>query len=179
MAIVIDFRNIEYLKLGNDRQQKAYADLATLNVFENLKTYNPLLTGTIPIDIDIPDSDLDIICECSNHIEFSARLMELFANQIGFHISTSDWNGIECTIATFKTPKFAIEFFGQNIPTEKQNAYRHMLIEYQILTLKGKEFKAAIRQLKLAGMKTEPAFAKLLGLKGNPYEELLTFELHK
>ncbi|MCD6090725.1 MAG: DUF4269 domain-containing protein [Bacteroidales bacterium] len=32
-------------------------------------------------------------------------------------------------LTKFKTDNFEIEIFGQNIPTEKQNTYRHMLIE--------------------------------------------------
>ena len=48
-----------------------------------------------------------------------------------------------------------------------------MLIEHEILELKGPPFKAVILELKRAGLKTEPAFAKALGLTGNPYEELL------
>ena len=36
---------------------------------------------------------------------------------------------MEATLAKFKTDNFEIEIFDQNIPTEKQNTYRHMLIE--------------------------------------------------
>ncbi|MGL4365226.1 MAG: DUF4269 domain-containing protein [Cetobacterium sp.] len=39
-----------------------------------------------------------------------------------------------------------------------------------------KKFQDKIVSLKRAGIKTEPAFAKLLELNGNPYEELLNFE---
>ena len=48
-----------------------------------------------------------------------------------------------------------------------------MLAEYKILNNKGLEFKNEIKELKAKGIKTEPAFAKLLGLKGDPYLELL------
>jgi hypothetical protein len=68
------------------------------------------------------------------------------------------------------------EVFGQNIPTENQNAYRHMTIENRILKEKGSKFKQRVKELKSNGMKTEPTFAKLLGLDGNPYVELLKLE---
>lgn len=57
---MIDFTTIAYLKLGTPRQKRAYAVLKALRIFENLKQYNPILMGTIPIDIDIdlPESDL-------------------------------------------------------------------------------------------------------------------------
>ncbi|WP_343330978.1 DUF4269 domain-containing protein [Polaribacter staleyi] len=57
-----------------------------------------------------------------------------------------------------------------------QNAYRHMIVENKILKEKGFEFKQSIKKLKSNGTKTEPAFAKLLGLEGNPYTELLKLE---
>jgi len=168
------FLNIEYLKFGNYKQKFAYKEINKYKIFEKLNKYNPILVGTIPIEIDLPNSDLDIICECKNHSEFSDFLKKEFSNQKDFKIHTiTKYQGIKSTIAKFKTDNFIIEIFGQNIPTEKQNAYLHMIIENKILTEKGLKFKNRIIELKKNGIKTEPAFAKLLGLKGNPYDELL------
>lgn len=172
----IDFTNIEYLKEGNPRQQNAYRELNNLSIFENLKAYQPLLAGTIPIEVDLPESDLDIICECSDHFEFSERLKSLYARKNNFELKTSIRIGVKSTIATFQSGEFVIEIFGQDCPTKNQNAYRHMLIEHQILNSKDEAFKAKIIALKRDGFKTEPAFAKLLGLTGNPYEALLKLE---
>ncbi|MDH5367934.1 MAG: DUF4269 domain-containing protein [Cyclobacteriaceae bacterium] len=174
---MIDFTNIEYLKSGNVRQQKAYIQLEKLRIFEKLKNYNPILTGTIPIGIDLPNSDLDIICECYEHVKFYELVSESFANEKNFEISSKNWNGVKSTIAKFQSDRFEIEIFGQPIPTEQQNAYKHMILEYKILTKMGSTFKAQIKKLKKEGLKTEPAFAKLLGLSGNPYEELLLIEI--
>lgn len=171
--MITDFKNIEYLKYGNERQKLAYSEILNLNIFEKLKKFNPVLTGTIPIGIDLPESDLDIICECQNHSVFSELLIALFSNQKDFKIFSTKQDGIESTITTFKTEHFLFEIFGQNIKTEKQNAYRHMLVENRILIEKGDEFKQEIIKLKSSGLKTEPAFARLLGLNGNPYVELL------
>lgn len=66
-----------------------------------------------------------------------------------------------------------IEFFGQNKPTTEQNGYLHMIIEDRMLSLYGKKFKEQIIQLKSTGMKTEPAFAKILRLEGDPYLRIL------
>ena len=46
-------------------------------------------------------------------------------------------------------------------------------MEHRVLLAKGEEFRQEVINLKRQGWKTEPAFAKLLGLNGNPYEELL------
>ena len=174
--MIRDFKNIEYLKYGNDRQKLAYLEIVKLDIFEKLKNYNPILTGTIPIEIDVPDSDLDIICECKNHSEFSAFILQQFANKKDFRIYSTEQNGIESTIAEFRTKNFTFEIFGQNIPTERQNAYRHMIIEDRILKLKGAGFKREVKRLKSSGIKTEPAFAKLLGLNGDSYTELLKLD---
>ena len=39
----------------------------------------------------------------------------------------------------------------------------------------GPAFKEQIRGLKRNGLKTEPAFAKLLGLNGDPYRAVLDY----
>jgi len=174
---MINFKNIEYLKFGNIRQKEAYFELKELKIFENLKKYKPILTGTIPLEIDLPESDLDIICQCTNHDEFSKLLSELFEDYNEFKIKSKKYNGVKSTIVKFKTDKFKIEVFGQSIPTNHQNAYKHMVIEYKILNEKGAEFKTEIINLKMNGLNTEASFAKLLGLEGNPYEELLKFEI--
>lgn len=175
--MILDFKNIEYLKFGNVRQRDAYSELKGLKIFDNLKNHHPILAGTIPIEIDLPESDLDIICECKNHHDFSELLTKLFQNKKGFGINVKILNGKQATIAKFESNGFTIEIFGQNIPSDQQNAYRHMLTEYKILNSKGLEFKNEIKGLKAKGIKTEPAFAKLLGLKGNPYLELLKIKV--
>ncbi|NHB69811.1 GNAT family N-acetyltransferase [Perlabentimonas gracilis] len=173
---MIDFKNIDYLKTGNKRQKIAYLLLNELAIFDYLKKYNPILTGTIPIEIDVPDSDLDIICECKDHTAYAKDLTDKFGKYLDFQIWTNTHYGVKSTIASFSYKSQKIEIFGQNIPTEKQNSFRHMLIERQILQEKGSEFKNQIIELKKQGIKTEHAFAQLLGLKGDPYLELLKYD---
>lgn len=48
-----------------------------------------------------------------------------------------------------------------------------MLVEYKLLQQHGEDFRQQVVALKKAGIKTEPAFAKLLQLPGDPYEALL------
>ena len=172
---MIDFTSIEYLKQGNPIQRDAYKVLSELKLFSILREYDPILTGTIPIEIDIPGSDLDIICYCNNHDEFVRLIKNEFSNQEDLSIETKRINGKETTIARFKSHDFSVEIFGQNIPTKEQMAYRHMIIEYEIMNKMGEEFKTRIVELKKSGIKTEPAFAILLGLEGDPYKALLQY----
>lgn len=170
---MIDFRTIAYLKFGNTRQRKAYDTLLRLDIMQILRAYTPILTGTIPIAIDVPQSDLDIICECEDHAKFTSLIIRSFQKEKDFTISTRTYGETKRTVCRFRSNGFDIEIFGQNIPAEQQDAYRHMVVEYKILKEKGIGFRSKIKELKSKGVKTEQAFAKLLGLKGDPYKELL------
>lgn len=174
---MIDFKDISYLKTGNPKQQAAFHILNQHKVLENLADFDPILVGTIPININIENSDLDIICYWKNKSEFMKKIKNLFQNESNFAIRENLINDQESVIANFFIDAFEIEIFGQNTPTELQNGYRHMVIEDQILRSKGENFRLEIIKLKEKGIKTEPAFGLLLGLTGNVYEELLDFKI--
>jgi len=70
---MINFLDISYLQLGNERQKKAYQVLTDNEIIEKLAPYHPILVGTIPINIDIENSDLDIIFEVSDKMNLSTN----------------------------------------------------------------------------------------------------------
>lgn len=172
-----DFSNIEYLKNGNQKQRNAFKILTQHKILSNLAEFDPILVGTIPINIDIEKSDLDIICYWKNKANFIEKIMFFFEKEAEFNIREVFINDRDSVVANFKIEDFEIEVFGQNIPTKDQNGYRHMLIENEILQSKGNDFRSEIIKLKQNGYKTEPAFAFLLGLKGDPYTELLEYKI--
>ncbi|KMQ64305.1 hypothetical protein ACM46_08400 [Chryseobacterium angstadtii] len=175
---MIDFTKLDYLKSGNERQQRAYNVLTKYRVLEKLEPYSPILAGTIPIGIDIESSDLDIICEVDLRFEEDFLDDIMFSRLIPFEVDVKVENMVvngEKSIAlNFMLEEFPIEIFGQNKPPIQQNAYRHMMAEYRILNEKGENFKQKIVELKKQGIKTEPAFGLLMELE-NPYEDLLKF----
>lgn len=172
---MIDFTSIDYLRHGTLRQREAYKVLLNNKIIEKLSGYTPTLAGTIPINIDIAGSDLDILCYYKDADTFAATLKSGFANYKTFRVVQTIINGTETILANFYCHGFEIEIFGQPIPVIEQAGYRHMVIEHYILIKYGEAFRQKVVALKEAGYKTEPAFGKLLDLKGDPYKALLNY----
>lgn len=172
----INWSDISYLAVGNEKQVNVYEVLTKNKIMEILSKYNPILVGTIPIQIDTESSDLDIICEVYDFDMFKQLLDSSFQHMEGYTFSVRVVNGIPRITTNFLCDGWPFEIFGQPIPVEKQNGYRHMLMEYKILEILGLEGKNKIIEYKKQGLKTEPSFAKILMLKGNPYEALLELE---
>jgi hypothetical protein len=171
------FDDLQYLITGTIRQQAAYQLLKKHQLLETLQAFDPILSGTIPINIDIETSDLDIICYFKDKAKFQHLVNTEFSSFEAFSIADTTINQQETIVANFTLEGWAIEIFGQDLPTREQNAYRHMIAEYQLLSHYGEAFRQQVIKLKKQGYKTEPAFAKLLGLQGDPYLELLKPEL--
>jgi len=170
-----NFIDIAYLQKGNNKQNEVYNILTYLDLFVTLKPYTPALTGTIPIEIDVENSDIDIICYSRDLDEFRDKIIDNYRTQDEFEIKIKKIRNKKTIVARFKSQGYTVEIVGQNKPVTEQEAYRHMLIEYKILREKGPEFRDKIIELKNEGYKTEPAFAKLLNLTGDPYIELLKY----
>lgn len=166
-----NWSDITYLQTGTPRQRMAYP--VVKRVMAELSEFTPFLAGTIPIDIDLPESDLDVICYADDLNRFFFVVEQQFSGLNGFTIKQYAMGTDECVVANLILDDFLIEIFGQSHPVTEQNAYRHMVVEARLLHLGGELMKQTIRQLKHSGLKTEPAFAQYLRLSGDPYQALL------
>lgn len=175
-ADAVDFRTLDYLTAGNPRQRRAYQVLTETGLALRLSAYGATLVGTVPLGLDIPTSDLDVICEAYdlNRFERDVRRAAHHADDVSAYHSRIGL--IPSAIITFTWRGCPIEVFGQRIPVPGQHGYRHLLIEQRVLTLGEEEIREHILALRRAGSKTEPAFAECLGLAGDPYESLLQVE---
>jgi len=162
-----------YLAHGSPKQREVYQVLTELGICSTLQSYDPLLVGTIPIDIDLPESDLDIICEVHDLQAFEELIIDTYGQMELFRSHQREVGGMMRFVANFTYHGWPIEIFAQAIPTTAQNGYRHMIVEHRILQMIGAEGKQEIRELKRSGLKTEPAFAKWLNMDGDPYAVLL------
>lgn len=140
-----------------------------------LDAFDPHLAGTPPLGIDIATSDVDVLCVYADAEAFAAAVVAAFADRQGFTIS--QWRAEPCAIvARFFAAGWEFEIFAQAAPVAQQSGWRHFLVERRLLELGGPALRDAVVCAKLAGLKTEPAFAQVLGLRGDPYEGLLALE---
>lgn len=170
------FFDITYLKNGTTKQKKIFQILTFHSFFKLLNPFNPCLVGSIPLGIDIETSDVDIIC-CSDDPKFffltCVKISALFSD-IRYKMYKDNFN---TQTFSFFLEGLQFEIFCQNQKVEEQMAYKHLKIEHKILQNRDENFKISIIDLKINGFKTEFAFAKLLNIKGDPYQELLKLDL--
>jgi hypothetical protein len=173
-----DWTDPSYLQHGNRRQQRAWAVLQALDLWPTLAAFSPVLAGTIPLAIDIAGSDLDVLCKVApDEVEqFCELLRRHYGHRASFQLTRQLIGGQDSIVSSFRYRELEVEVFGQQLPTTQQNGFRHMLVEAAVLQAGGEAWRRAVRRLKKQGLKTEPAFAKLLQLPGDPYKALLTLE---
>jgi Domain of unknown function (DUF4269) len=170
-----DFFDPRYLQRGSDIQKQGYEVIVSSGIMTSLHKHNPVLVGTLPLDIFIESSDFDILCHFTDIEEFfddAASAMDSFPH---FNIRRTELGGVESIVANFDYDGFPFEIVAQRIPVIEQVAYRHMVNEWKILKEKGDAFRRGVMELKRKGLKTEPAFARLLGLEGDAYKHLLDY----
>jgi hypothetical protein len=165
--------DLTYLNRGSDRQRDAFRVLIELDLFSVLAEYDPLLAGTFPLGIETPQSDLDILCHAEDLERFGALVTAVYGDEDEFVLRRTEKNGKPTLICRLRVQNIPVEIFAQPIPSEEQNGYRHLLAEARLLREGGEDALLAIRELKLEGIKTEPAFGQYFCLSGDPYETLM------
>lgn len=146
--------------------------LERTGVLAKLAAFDPHVVGTPPLGLDLPTSDIDVVCFAPDLDAFASAIWSAFGRQAAFRM----WQRIKLDrpiVASFAAAGWTIELFGQASPISEQYGWRHFLVEQRLLALGGEIFPAAVMARRNNGMKTEPAFAAVLGLDGDPYQALL------
>jgi hypothetical protein len=167
------FNSRNCLLNGNARQISCCYKIQESHLLDKLSAYTPVLVGTIPLGIDLPESDVDIICRYKDFAECKDKLNKEFSKYEGFQLEEKVIRGDQIIKCSFIYAGEQIEIFASSQPVTEQNGYLHMIAEHRILRIGGEPFREKVMELRKAGMKTEPAFAHLLGLEGDPYERIL------
>lgn len=170
-----NWKNILYLENGTENQKSAFSTLVKHKILDYLIPFNPVLVGTFCVELDIESSDLDIICQHRDLDEFRDTLISRFQNYPNFKhwIRKSEYEEV---VASFHAGNFEIEVFSSVVPVEEQFAYRHLTIMERALKIGGEPLRKEVKKLKMSGLKTEPSFAKILGLSGDPFLAFLELE---
>ncbi len=148
------------------------AALEESGALARLAAFDPRVAGTFPLGLDVAGSDIDILCHAADAQAFAGVVWQAFAHLEGF--SMHQWTcGERAVVAVFRVAGLPFEVFGSPLPVDVQAGWRHFLAEQQLLETGGGAFFEAVRAARRTGLKTEPAFAHVLGMKGDPYEALL------
>lgn len=174
--MTIDFKCIDYLKNGNEKQQHIYNILTTHQLLQHLAHHHPIVVGTFPLGIDIENSDVDIIVEIKNRENLKNLLKDKCSTYAQFNLADLEDGKLLCH---FEIEDIPFEIYAADQLTTQQFGYLHLLKEYEILQHEGEAFRQHLIALKREGLKTEPAFCHLLGISGDPYIELLNYTCSK
>ncbi|MFB2552451.1 DUF4269 domain-containing protein [Ensifer soli] len=140
-----------------------------------LSPFDPHVAGTPPLGLDLPESDIDILCHAPEPDRFAATVWRTQSGRADFALW--QWRGAgRPVIARFAAFGWTIELFAAPEPVRRQPGWRHFAVERRLLDRGGLALRARVMALRRAGMKTEPAFAAVLGLAGDPYRVLLDLD---
>lgn len=139
---------------------------------EALRAFDPRIVGTLPLGIAVADSDIDIVCHARDPAAFAEAVWAGCRLHDGFALY--QWmSGTRPVIARFRWAGWPFEVFGEAIAVDRQNGFLHFEVQRKLLELDDGRLRAAVVRQRALGLKTEPAFAAVLGLTGDPYRALL------
>ena len=171
LAMTMNAGVTEAMTIRDDRRSYQRA-LAECDVLGRLARFDPRVAGTPPLGLDLPDSDIDVLCFAPDARAFTDTVWHNFSNAPAF-TAKQLMRHPRPVVASFDAAGWRIEIYGEAIPVEQQRGWRHFAVERRLLALGGEHLAVAVLAQRGQGMKTEPAFAAVLGLRGDPYLALL------
>lgn len=165
---------IEALSLGRMKPRFDQV-IDDLDLLRGLTDFDPIVIGTPPLGIATEDSDIDIACSASNLRKFGWVAELRFGHLESFSFRHLKDLSEPAVLASFRSLGWEIELFCQTLKTEDQWGVRHFRIEQRLLAIEP-DLRTEVLRLKRLGIKTEPAFAEILRLPGDPYEAMLKLE---
>jgi hypothetical protein len=155
------------------QNRRSYQEALTeSNVLGALVPFNPHIAGTPPLELDLPGSDIDVLCFAPDAYAFIDTVWRIFSSAPAF-TAKQLVRAPRPVVVCFEMAGWRIELYGEAIPVEQQRGWRHFVVERRLLALGGQDLRVAVHALRQHGMKTEPAFAAVLRLSGDPYLSLL------
>ena len=150
--------------------------LSDSKILESFKKYTPFVAGTFPLGVQVKNSDLDILMFSQNLDQLSSELKVSYGHLSDYKVERGPVDGMDSLIVNFIFDSVPFQVFAQNRPVVFQKAFVHFQIEERLLKMGGDKFQRAVKKLRQEGLKTEPAFAQLLGIKKDPYNEMFVLQ---
>lgn len=170
-AIRARLRDPSWMAAGSEAQRRAWGLLSAHRLLERLSPWPVRLAGTFPLDLGVEGSDLDLLAEAADLDDAAATLDRVFGAGSGYRRFREDFTDGPAQVANFILDGVPVEVFAQAWPVERQMGWLHLLAEARLLDARP-DAADPLRALKRSGLKTEPAFARLFGLCGDPYMAL-------
>ena len=130
------------------------------------------MVSTIFVQLDLPGSDIDIICCHQKKQDLKQQFEKTFSRYDDFVFSERE----NYCIGRFYFDGFPFEVYSSNQLVRLQLGYRHFKIMETLSQYGGEPFRSKVRLLKTKGYKTEPAICEVLSLTGDPYISILQVE---
>lgn len=176
LATSPNWRRLDYLAHGNERQRAAHALLTGTPLWDELQSQclDVALVSTLAIGLDRPGSDLDILCQHATPAVLAARFAELGWQRRA--LGSDIWL-LEQTLTDADGRSWPIELYVTPAGIETLNGWRHLSLMAALIEHFGHDFYRTLLTLRLQqGLKGEAAICRLLKLSGDPYQALLTLE---
>lgn len=148
------------------------AALGGSGLLDELRQFDPRVVGTLPLGLSAPASDIDIVCHVPDAIAFAEVVWRRYRSCDGFTLY--QWcSSRRPVVARFEWAGWPFELFGDPRPVDQQEGWLHFEIERRLLALDDGRLRKVVAAHRERGMKTEPAFAAVLGIAGDPYAGML------
>jgi Domain of unknown function (DUF4269) len=126
------------------------------------------VVGALPLGLAVADSDIRVVCHAADTGRFAQAVSTYFHDAQGFRLTL--WTSADrAVVARFESYGWRIKIFGSSERVHDQVTWRHFEVERRLLALDGEGLRSAVMTLRAQGLKTEPAFAEVLKLPGDPY----------
>ena len=147
--------------------------LTRQGVWDSLARFHPVMAGSIPLGLDTDASDVDVLVEALDLKTFRRVCERTWGSYPDFFVAGRVWQNLPAVICRVRVDSLFCEVFAQAQPVALQRGFRHLIAEWRLLTIGGDALYHAVRAARRRGLKTEPAFAEVLRLEGDPYVALL------
>lgn len=164
-SIVLDLRGLPPLS-DDPGPAAAWKEWLGFQFCERLARFDPVLVSSFAAGLHTDVSDLDIVCDTR-----AGGFLEAVGAAYGERPGFEHWTAGTRTMVAFQGQCLLVELAGEDLPVERQRAYRHAVAQRRLAALGGPAFVTAMGAVRrLDGLKTELAIARFLRLGGDPYE---------